>query len=577
MINEEDIRIVLGSKRYASSVDTDIWIQTPLIGDRRNMVEGDRSITINLEEQFNEERTNSDVFRISGKIVNIINNSISGKTAYQPYRDNLYYTNSISNATINNPYNPNVLWEGYPQFNEFSIIRNEGIVGHITYVPKSSTTYNWAVYLTYAYSSDTEQIMSFTDQTYNTTNTFIASDGIPFTITNDKFNGKRLIYFNCATNHNLEVGEFVEITIPSNTNGFGGVNIFSVYSLGNGKYDSESNVFSIYNLKFLDSETTNGKVGNFKRIKNIQNSGETKSKYYVRLHKTLTDVTECKLNPAGFENNPFPTKFKLEYSALTPNNVERISVKDGSKTVTFTFNSDIKINGIKDNLNRPITELFTTIIQRGYMGYFNPTPPNSNIGLDVGWEFNFLKNTIDPWWNHNSLNNKDNITVGNYIANNKTFNYNNLLNVGHILKGDFCEYNFIEQKEYVLSPMYHKYSYNPIYFLDNSDINYPSGYVYTPHHKIQIRTFGNNIMYSQKENVDIVPKYAGYSKYEETFIWRDIYNYGYIDEDDNGVDYPFLNGAHYPFKDILFLQKPIQQLNIVETTLINQPTTDPCE
>jgi hypothetical protein len=80
MINEEDIRIVLGSKRYASSVDTDIWIQTPLIGDRRNMVEGDRSISINLEEQFNEERTNSDVFRISGKIVNIINNSISGKT-----------------------------------------------------------------------------------------------------------------------------------------------------------------------------------------------------------------------------------------------------------------------------------------------------------------------------------------------------------------------------------------------------------------------------------------------------------------------------------------------------------------
>ena len=75
MINEEDIRIVLGSKRYASSVDTDIWIQTPLIGDRRNMVEGDRSISINLEEQFNEERTNSDVFRISGKIVNIINNN----------------------------------------------------------------------------------------------------------------------------------------------------------------------------------------------------------------------------------------------------------------------------------------------------------------------------------------------------------------------------------------------------------------------------------------------------------------------------------------------------------------------
>ena len=81
----------------------------------------------------------------------------------------------------------------------------------------------------------------------------------------------------------------------------------------------------------------------------------------------------------------------------------------------------------------------------------------------------------------------------------------------------------------------------------------------------------------KKKNIVGLPDYSYFSTLQNKFIWRDMYPYGYVDTNNNGVDYPFLNGAHYPFKDILFLQKPIQQLNIVETTLINQPTTDPCE
>ena len=71
MSENNEILIVLGSKRFASNTDKDVWIQAPLIGDRRTMVEGDRTRTINLEEQFNQERQNSDVFRLSGKIINI--------------------------------------------------------------------------------------------------------------------------------------------------------------------------------------------------------------------------------------------------------------------------------------------------------------------------------------------------------------------------------------------------------------------------------------------------------------------------------------------------------------------------
>ena len=578
MSNENEILIVLGSKRFASNSDKDVWIQAPLIGDRKTMVEGDRSVTLNLAEQFDVERQESDVFRLSGKITNIFNNTVSGKTSYTPYKDFLYYTNPIANASINSP-----AWEGYPQFDEFTIARNGTVPNHRPFIPKSSTTYNWAIYTTYPFSSDTQQPMSYTNEDFNVTNNFISSDGIPFVIDTSQFNGKSLVYFYCGTKHNLKSGEWVELNIPSNPNGLGGKTVFQVYDIGDGTYGSEIKTFSIYDLKFPAAQTTTGTFGTFKRVMNFQNSAETKSIYYVRLHKVLTDVSDCDISQAGFENNPFYKKSKLEYSALTPNLTQRVSTKEGSRTFTYSFNKDIRINGLKDNNGKPITELFVTFIQRGYMGWFNPPAINqlgTQTGIDIGWGFNFLKNSIDPWWDHSLSSNKDNIPINFYeqpIGSGQQFYYNDFLKIGDVIKGDFCEYNYMEQKEYVISPMYHKYSFNPIYFLDNSSLNYPSGYVYEPHTPVPIRVFSDYVEYGSKEIVDNIPPYAWYSTHEDTFIWRDIYTYGFIDGDGLGVDYPFTNGAHYPFQNITFLQKPIQRSEKVDTTLINQPINDDCE
>jgi hypothetical protein len=583
MSNENEILIVLGSKRYASNTDKDVWIQPPLIGDRRTMVEGDRSVTINQEELFNQERQESGEFRVSGKIVNVFNNTVSGKTTYTPYRDNLYYTNAIANATANTPPNPSVAWEGYPQFEEFTFIRNKGITGHVPFVAKSSTTYNWMVYLSYAFSSDTQQSMAYTSEVYNVTNNFIASDGIPFVIDTSSFNGKSLVYFYCGTKHNLKPGENVELSIPTNPSGLGGRSVFEVYGVGDGSYGSEENVFSIYDLKFPTAQVVTGTYGNFKRIANLQNSGETKSKYYIRLHKLLTNVDDVNITQAGFETNPFPVKSKLEYSALTPNQIQRVSVKDGSKTFSYTFDRDINIKPLVDNNGKPITDLFVTIIERGYMGWFNPPTLNQNgnvVGLDVGWGFNFQKNNVDNWWDHSSIVNKDNLPLSSYeypVGSGQFFYYNSFLSIGDVIKGDFCEYNYMEQKEYVISPLYHKYSFNPIYFLDNSPLTLPSGYAYEPHHKVPIRVFSDYLEYGNKGAVDNIPNYAWYSEYNQTFIWRDLYTYGYIDGDGLGLDYPFINGSHYPFNNILFLQKPIKRTNIVTTNLINEPTNDDCE
>jgi len=574
MSNPSEIRIVLGSLRYASNNNKDVWVQPPLFSNSREYVEGDRSILVDQQTVFDNERQSSDIFRLSGKITNVVNNEVSGKTSYTPFKNYLYYTNPIQNAILS-INNPSFAWEGYPQYSELAISRNIGINGHIPFVNKSASTYNWSFYITYVFSSTTAQTMSYTSEKFNVTNNgFLCGDGIPYVIESGVFNGKRLVYFYCGTKHNLQVGQSVELSVPIN-----GKTVFTVYSLGDGTYRSEENVFSIYDLKFNPVDVQTGTYGTLKRISNISNSAETKSIYYVRLHKILKTPEVCNISKAGFENNPFFIKKKLEYTQLTPNQTQRVSIKDGTQTFSYTIDSDVSIAGLMDNNGKPITELFLTLIERGYMGWFNKPYLNQNgqlTGLEIGWEFNFLNNSIDNWWSKNSVVNKDNIPVNSYVTNGQTFYYNDYLNVGDVLKGDFCEYNYIEQKEYVLSRMTHKYSFNDTYFLNNSTSNLPSGYLYNPHNPIQIRTFSDYIEFGSKDYVDNIPGYAWYSQYENNWFWRDLYSYGYIDNDGIGVDYPFINGSHYIFNNLIFLQYPVQR-NLILSLDINNLTDDNCE
>lgn len=579
-MREDEKRIVLGSKRFVTNTDNPVWIQLPLAGEIRDMVEGERTILINQQTQFEEERQESGIFRISGKIVNLFDNIFTGSTQYSPFKNSLYYTNSLENA-ISNATNPNAAWEGYPQFYEFTFFRELGIDGHIPFTPKSASSYNWMFYVSYAFSSDTTQRMSWTSEKFGVTNSnFLVSDGIPFVIENGKLNGKDVLYFYCATNHNLSIGDFVEIKLPYQPNGIANNKIFQVYSLGDGTYNSEKNVFTIFNLRFPQNETQTGTYGNFRRIANITNSAETKSKYYIRLHKTLSNEKDVDIFKSGFDKNAFITKSKVEYSALTPNNIQRVSVKDDNQNYSFSFSKDININGLRDNNNKPLTELFLTIVNRGYMGYFNPpttTQIGTPTGLDIGWGFNFLKNTEDTWWDHSSTLNKDEIPISSYNVNSLNFYYNELLPEGSIIKGDFCEYNDFELQEYFISPLVHKYSFNPTHFWDSSTVTFPSGYFYNPHHSIKIRSFSDYIETGEKKDSFGVPDYAWFSEKEQKFYWKDIYSYGYIDSNGNGVDYPFINGAHYPFNLFLFKQYPSKRSIFVETTQINTIQNDGCE
>jgi hypothetical protein len=80
--------------------------------------------------------------------------------------------------------------------------------------------------------------------------------------------------------------------------------------------------------------------------------------------------------------------------------------------------------------------------------------------------------------------------------------------------------------------------------------------------------------------IDGVPSYAFYSKANQQFIWRDLYTYGFKDNLDRGVDYPYLNSAQYPFSEVIFRLIPEginynESLEGVDVTI--KPVIDGCE
>jgi hypothetical protein len=568
--------IVRGRDRYAGAPDVDSYVNLDMEGKQREFLDSDRSVLLNLEERFDTERQGSNIFRVAGKITNLYDNSISGKSLnYNQFTNFLYYIDPTTSASMTTP-----VWSGFPQYYEFEFLRDSGIPNHINFVNKSASTYNWMVYLSYASGSSDNHVMQYTDEKRSQTVSFESGNGVPYVIQQRTYNGVPLITFYCGVNHNLDVGQWVETSVSYNNN-----NLFQVYQLGDDTYGSQTGVFSIYNVGYTGTTFANNAKGTFKRIVEISNSAETKSQYYIRKNALLTSILDLDLTQLGFESNAFPTIKQLEYSALTPNLTQRVSIKDGSLSFGFSFDKDIDITNIIDNLGRPVTDLYVTIVERGYMGWFNK-PYNNTVGtpaLQVGWGFNFLENSIDSYWD-SVTNPSDNIPTGSYTHPdqttllNKTFYYNEFLQEDDILKGDFCEYNQYDLQEYVLSPIYHKYTFNSNYYQTASVVGTnQKGYYYQVHYPVPVRAYSPYIETAAKQEVINVPNYATFYDSVKLWRWRDIYPYGYVDAENIGLDYPYLNNAHYPFIDLLFLQTPDRRNINQQTEVIIQPITDDCE
>jgi hypothetical protein len=557
--------IIPSRLKYASAPAIDEELSISLEEKNQEITEYDRSVTLSLAQVYDDERQVCTVFRPTFKITYLYENTYTGKTDYLPFQYNLFYVNpesSISNGS----------WNGFPQYYEFDFFRPPVENQHIDYKSKSAYTYNWTYYLTYAFNNNYEKYLTYNSSNSNNI-TWVAKDGIPFTILNSTENGNGIISLQCVAPHGLTNGESVELSIS-----YKNKNIFQVYSLGNGSFDSEPYIFNILNIGYTGNTFNNGTTGTFKRVINPQNL-ETKSKYYVREHKVLTNLDELDITKAGFEKNVFNEQRKFEYSSITPNKVSRISQKNSSNAYDITSSYDVDFVNLLDNQKRPISKIYLTIISKGYSGYFNQ--PFNNIGLKQGWRFNITP-TTNSWWDGTNVNSNTKIPVNSYVKTSgvtKTFYYNENLKKDDTIDGAFCEWNDYEQSERVISDYYQKVKFNQLVFqtTSNGGTNTP-GYYYKPHNEMTIRVFSDYIETGDVNFIDQVPTWSFYSKSDQQFRWRDIYTYGFVDSLGRGVDYPYLNMSHYPFTDVIF--RLIPEGSNYSITGINEPIKpliDGCE
>jgi hypothetical protein len=550
---------------YKSAPFVDEKISISLDQTSQQIIEYDRSSTISLAQIYDDERQGTQIFRPTFKVTYLYGNTYFGTTNYLPFQYNLYYLNAEQSVVSG-------LWRGYPQYYEFDFYRPPVDDQHIDYKSKSAYTYNWNFYLSYAYNNNYEKKLTYYTNTGNNIN-WVSGDGIPFTITNSTSDGSGIIRFECIASHGLTVGEYVELSLTYRNS-----NIFQVYSIGNGQFGSDVYIFNVMNIGYTGGTFNNGVTGTFKRVINPDNM-ETKSKYYIRENKILTNVDDLIITKAGFEKNVFTEENKFEYSSITPNQVSRISKKTSSNAYDVTSAYDLDFSETKDNQKRPISEIFLTTVFKGYSGYFNQ--PYNGVGLKQGWEFNITK-SANTWWDLNNVESNTSIPVSGYTKTSgatKTFYYNLNLKSGDVIDGDFCEWNDYEQAERIVSSYIQKIKYNQSVFQTTNDYSTNSpGFYYKSHNPMTIRVFSDYVETGEVGMVDHIPSWSFYSAADRQFRWRDLYTYGFIDNLGRGVDYPYLNSAQYPFTDIIFRLIPegsSQQLQGVNQPL--KPLIDKCE
>lgn len=567
-------RIIPSDLAYQSAPAIDKSIQLSLEQQSQSLVEYERTANVSLAEVYNNERQNCTIFRPTFKMTYVYDNVLTGTTNYTYFRNNLWYVNP-SSSTFSN------IWFGYPQYYEFDFMRDDLTNTHIGYKSVSAYSYNWDYYFTYpSQNLYTKRITANINGSFFDWN---VSDGIPFKIKRNEENGNGLISFECICPHGLTVGESVEILVNGSVYKYRNESIYEVFSLGNQKLNSDSHVFNIYDIGYTGNTFFEGMIGTFKRIANASIPTETKSEYYIRQHKVVLTTDEIILTKSGFEKNPFKDDIKIELSSITPNQVTRISQKSSSNSYTFTGRKDVNISSLLDNQKRPVTELFLTIINKGYSGFFNK--PFSNSGLKQGWEFNITA-TNNSWWSDDNTLSRTNVTTSSYQKVDgvtRTFYYNNTLAVGDLIDGDLCEWNNFNQEERVCSNYYQKIKYNQDLFrtTETQTTNGP-GYYYKSHNPMTLRVFSDYVETGNVEEVTGIPNYSYYSEANQEFMWRDLYEYGFIDSEGRGVDYPFMNNAQYPFKDFIFKLIPDNEGYNINNRLFGlnipfDPIIDKCE
>lgn len=575
----EKKKIILPTLKFVNAGEEDLSVRVGLQKEEILLREGERDIVLDLSQQFDKERNESNKYKIYGKLKMIFRNMYSGNTSYEYLRERLYLVGDGSDGDFT----------GFLPYDEFAFLRRDvvrelntpnsgsvlgnftqnlsivGSSGHTLVTPIMAPYQNWNIYLSYVYTGDTTYPISYT-LSGGTGVSFIAEDGIPFRVTN---NGNYYT-FTSPVEHGMNEGEYIVIsggTLDNSIQLSG--RTFHIDSVGNEYHNSEKYVINVLKNEFI-SGTTLSAIVLGKRCLDRNNISLTLSKYYVHKHKTLTDVDGYILDKIGFESALWEDEKKILFENSAGVN-DVIVERNRMESVLFDFKEPFVLTGLTNNLGYTPTEVYITTIFRNGEGYFNYPPK-------VGYKFNFHDSWVDNHFSGTTSNETSlsgvtftgNTSLSGYTG--YTFYSGQTLPIGSTLTGAFVEYNEYELKERVVSEAFHKITTpvanfdfsqdDPLFYSGCSSDNLV-GLYYQSHHQVKLRELSPYLETAKiNENIVDLPENTKYFESENMWKWRDLYDHGYVDQDGNGTNYPFLNDVHNVKLEINFyLRNEKQYIN----------------
>ncbi len=519
----------LGAETSQKSTNVDGYMKIQVFNNEATLPVGEVNHIVDVGERFNKERQDCSFYRLIGTLRPVMSNvlmNLTGSDSWSsfntnPFRDQTYPSGATYNNGVNDiedlTYKQSIKkhlkeidgWFGYNN----PITYTTGLCEFIDMEPKrrrfsftpdrlNDNSKNWDVTITYPSSSATTNL---------TTGGLLIFEKVSVTVSN-----RLMTALGVPVLHNLQRGEIVRI---SGTNFDGD---YEVQRVGMDNGDLMGYYFVI------DTNPSTFLIGANSRMTKII-AGEP-SKYYFRLFEKVKMRNTSIIEDDDYEIYP------LAFSQ----NIYNDSINQ------IVFNEDVDVSNLTDNLGRPLSELYLTIIKTegnqlnsGFNGFTDiksgidiPYMPNVQATSSGDFKLNIpdIRRIHDggssPTFSHTPL--ESNITIGN------TSFY-----------GDVVEYNRFRVKETILGEVNHRFNTTDRTGSGNSVVEGPrqEGYFYKAHYPITIRNFSNYIEQGDT-HTDGIPDYAE-NLGDGRWLWRDLLSIGFNEGQENPVNYPFLNGAHY--------------------------------
>jgi len=531
---DERLKKLLTGTKSQLDVDETQDLSISLDSKYKHIDEDVISKIISTNAQFEKERQESGIYRFYGNIKSLVSNVLFNDNLKIYQRNGLTQTKKTKSSNIIERDgwlgyidNDEDTAQTYEKSNDKINDNKSSLCEFIPFSPGYNRLKfddpdglpNYIIKVTYPYKKED---INFIDDVS------LTGDGINI-IDSEMIESNGYTSFNTVISHGLSVGDIVKLKNSSKDGEY------QVVGLGNNNGNGKTRFF-ILDIPYVESNISKTKT-TFKRIVN-----GVESEYYVRKFKSLSN---------GFKDyDSYPAAFAETYY--------------GDEEVAFNFTKDIDVNGVVDNLGRPLSELFLTIVK--------VDTDSSNDFKDTYWKGLTKDNSSIPedlqnrFWTH--------IQGGFFTENRDDINYNvrsisadgyeqthfgtvdNGIDESDIeFVGDIVEYNEEELIERTLEPTYHRI--NTVYReyrkdilnLSSTDGEYEvddlrEGYIYRPHYRVKIREFSSTIRTTESAKIstingdvvlgdDDIPDYAVLTSTEVKNIVTDDTN-GLGDEFDRG-------------------------------------------